>query len=406
MCTLIEKTISQICVTVVLVGISAHQVFATDYSDQRIRLGVLTDLSGTFSDIAGMGSVEAVKMAAEDFGLVNGIEVEVVSGDHQNKADIGSSVARQWFDEKGVDAIFDLTNSSVALAVSNIAYEKNRIVMVSGSSTTRLTTDSCTPNTIQYVYDANSVSNVIGKSILQSGGDTWFFVTVDYAFGLSLEAAATKVVEAGNGKVLGSVKHPLGASDFSSPILQAQASGAKVIALANGGTDTINAIKAAKEFSVTPTQNVVSMATTLTEVDGLGLENAQNLLFTEAFYWDLNEETREWSRRYFARTKKMANFYQAGMYSATLTYLKAVAAIGTDEAGQVMKYIKANPINDVFTKNGHVREDGLHVHDMYLLQVKQPSESKYPWDYAKVVAKVGGEDAFSPIVAGACKYVK
>jgi branched-chain amino acid transport system substrate-binding protein len=400
------KTFGKICLTALSMALPMSQAMADNYSDGKIRLGVLTDLSGTFSDIAGMGSVEAVKMAAEDFGQVNGTPVEVISGDHQNKADIASGVAREWYDEKGVDAIFDLTNSSVALAVANISYEKNRIAIISGASSTRLTTDSCTPNSIQYVYDANSVSNVIGKSILKSGGDTWFFVTVDYAFGLSLEAAATKVVQAGNGKVVGSVKHPLGASDFSSPILQAQASGAKIIALANGGADTINAIKAAKEFSVTPAQNVVSMATTLTEVHGLGLENAQNLLFTEAFYWDMNDETREWARRYFERTKKMPNFYQAGMYSAALTYLKAAAATGTDEAGNVMKYIKATPINDVFTKNGHVRADGLHVHDMYLLQVKQPGESKYEWDYAKVVAKVAGEDAFSPMVAGACKYVK
>ena len=399
-----EKKVA--CAISLLIAATTFPAAADGYSDGKITLGVLTDLSGAYSDIAGMGSVEAVKMAVEDFGAVNGTPVEVISADHQNKADIGSGVAREWYDEKGVDAIFDLTNSSVALAVSNISHEKNRIAIVSGASTTRLTTDSCTPNTIQYVYDANSVSNVIGKAIVKSGGDSWYFITVDYAFGLSLENAATKVVEAAGGKVLGSVKHPLGASDFSSVILQAQASGAKVIGLANGGADTINAIKAAKEFSVAPAQNVVSMATTLTEVDGLGLENAQDLLFTEAFYWDLDDETREWSRRYYERMKKMPNFYQAGMYSAALTYLKAAAATKTDEAGKVMEYIKSNPINDVFTKGGHVRPDGLHVHDMYLLQVKHPSDSKYPWDYVKVITKVAGEDAFSPMVAGACQYVK
>ena len=394
------------CTAILLVAGTVVPAEADGYSDGKITLGVLTDLSGAYSDIAGMGSVEAVKMAVEDFGTVNGIQVDMISADHQNKADIASGIAREWYDEKGVDAIFDLTNSSVALAVATISQEKHRIAMVSGASTTRLTTDSCTPNTIQYVYDANSVANVLGKAVVRSGGDSWYFITVDYAFGLSLQSSASKVVEAAGGKILGSVKHPLGASDFSSVVLQAQASGAKVVALANGGADTINAIKATKEFSITPTQNVVSMATTLTEVNGLGLDNAQNLLFTEGFYWDRDDQTRKWSTRYFERMSKMPNSYQAGMYSAALTYLKAAAATKTDDASDVMKYIKSTPINDVFTTNGRVRSDGLHVHDMYLLQVKSPSESKYPWDYMNVIATVAGEDAFSPMTPGACKYVE
>lgn len=374
-----------------------------------LRLGLLTDMSGVYSDFSGQGSLVAVRMAIDDFGgKVAGREIQLLSADHQNKADIGANIAREWYDQQNVRAIFDTTNSAVTLAVTAITHDKDRIVIIGGSSTTRVTGDSCTPNSIQYVYDANALSNVTGKALIAAGGDTWYFITVDFAFGHGLEKATSDVVREAGGKVLGSVRHPLNTTDFSSYLLQAQSSGAKVIALANGGSDTINAIKGANEFGITTAgkQRVATLLTFITDVHAMGLEQAQGIVLTEAFYWDLNDETRAWSRRFFEKTKRMPSMVQAAMYSAAMHYLKAVEATGTDDTATVMKWMKSTPVNDIFTKNGRIRADGLHLHDMYLMEVKKPSESKGPWDYYHVRATVPPEEAFSPMNPQTCKFVR
>ncbi len=389
--------------------LSAAQAQPGPAAAEDLRLGVLTDMSGVYSDFSGSGSVTAVQMAIDDFGgKVLGRRIHLVSADHQNKADVGANLAREWYDKQNVRAIFDTTNSAVTLAVTAVTRDKNRIVMIGGSSTTKVTTDSCTPNSIQYVYDANALSNVTGKAVMAQGGDTWYFVTVDFAFGHGLEKATADVVKAAGGKVVGSVRHPLNTTDFSSFLLQAQASNAKVIALANGGSDTINAIKGASEFKITQSgkQRVASLLTFITDVHGMGLDLAQGIVLTEAFYWDLNDDTRKWSRRFFEKTRRMPTMVQAGMYSAAMHYLKAVAASGTDDTAAVMAKMKATPVNDMFTKGGTIRPDGLHVHDMYLMQVKKPSESKSPWDYYHVKAVVPASQAFSPMTPGACAFVK
>lgn len=392
------------CCTALAASPMASQ--AGDYSNDAVKLGVLTDMTGVYSDFSGIGSVTAVRMAVEDFGgKVNGRPVSVIYADHLNKTDTGSAIARQWYDEENIDAIFDTSNSAVTLAVMKLTEEKNRIVMIGGSSTIKITTDSCTPNSVQYVYDANSLSNVTGKALVDSGKKSWFFITVDFAFGHGLEKTTSRVVEEAGGKVVGAVRHPLNTTDFSSYILQAQASNAQIIALANGGTDTVNAIKTANEFHVAPRQSVASLLAFINDVHSMGLAQAQDLILTEAFYWDLNDETRAWSKRFFDKTGKMPSMVHAGMYSAALHYLNAIKAADTDAAAEVMKTMKATPVNDFFVKNGHIREDGLHVHDMYLFQVKKPSESKYPWDFYKTLATVPGDKAFSPMTPGACKFV-
>ena len=390
-------------------GVAPAAAQSGKISDGAVRIGVLSDFSGTFSDFSGKGSLTAVQMAVDEMGgKVLGSPIEIISADHQNKADVGSSIAREWYDAKKVDAIFDVTNSAVTLAVMAIAKEKNGIVVIGGSSTTRATTDSCTPNSIQYVYDANSLANVTGKALIDQGGKTWYFITVDFAFGHGLEKVTTDVVNANGGKVLGSVRHPLNTSDFSSFLLRAQSSGADVIALANGGTDTINAIKGANEFGLTKSgkQKVASLLTFITDVHSMGLNTAQGIVLTEAFYWDLNDDTRKWARAFSAKTGRMPTMVQAAMYSATLHYLKAIQKAGTDATADVMKTMKATPVNDIFAQNGKIREDGLHVHDMYLMQVKKPEESKEPWDYYNIRARVPADRAFSPMQPGACAFVK
>lgn len=382
---------------------------SANFTDGVIRIGVLTDMSGPFADVSGTGSVEAAKMAVEKLGgKIAGTPVEVIFADHQNKADIGANIVREWYDQQNVRAVFDTSNSAVTLAVTAITHDKDRIVMIGGSSTTRITGDSCTPNSIQYVYDANALSNVTGKALIAQGGDTWYFITVDFAFGHGLEKATAEVVREAGGKVLGSVRHPLNTTDFSSYLLQAQSSGAKVIALANGGSDTINAIKGANEFGITTSgkQRVATLLTFITDVHAMGLQQAQGIVLTEAFYWDLDDRTREWSRRFFEKTKRMPSMVQAGMYSAAMHYLKAVDASGTDDTATVMKRMKATPVNDMFARNGHIRADGLHMHEMYLMQVKTPAESKAPWDYYHVRATVPPEQAFSPMNPGACRFLK
>jgi branched-chain amino acid transport system substrate-binding protein len=382
---------------------------AAGASDGVVKLGVLTDMSGPFSDFSGSGSVSAVRMAVADFGgKVLGKPIEVVYADHQNKTDVGANLAREWYEKSKVDAIFDISNSGVALAVMNVTRDQNKVVVLGGVSNTRVTTDACTPNSIQYVYDANALSNVVAKALLSQGADSWYFLTVDFAFGHGLEKTTADVVKAAGGTVVGAVRHPLNTTDFSSYLLRAQSSGAKVIALASGGSDTTNAIKGAREFGVGSDgrQRVASLLTFISDVHAMGLAQAQGVQLTEAFYWDANDDSRKWARRFFEANKRMPTMVHAGMYSATLHYLKSVQASDTDDATAVMAKMKSTPVNDFFARNGHIRADGLHVHDMYLMDVKKPAESKYPWDYYNIKATVKGEQAFSPMVPGACPLVR
>ncbi len=380
---------------------------AQGISDDVVRIGVMTDMGGALSDLSGKGSTMAVRMAVEDFGgKVLGKSVEVLEIDHQNKPDVASNRAREWFDVQKVDMVTDLTNSAAALAVIDIARQKNRIAIVNGAGATRITNENCTPNSIQYAWDTYAMANGTAKAIIKKGGDTWYFLTADYAFGHQSERDVTDVINSSGGKVIGSSRHPFNASDFSSFILSANTSGAKIIGLANGGSDTINAVKSAQEFGIDPAkQNLAGLAVFITDIHGMGLKAAQGLQLTEAFYWDLNEQTRQWSRRYFDRMKKMPTAIQAANYSSTLHYLRSVKEAGTDAAPAVMAKMKSLKVNDFFAKNGTIREDGRMVHDMYLVQVKTPAESKYPWDYYKVLATIPGDEAFQPLSKSACPLV-
>ncbi|MFG1358080.1 ABC transporter substrate-binding protein [Xanthobacter tagetidis DSM 11602] len=374
-----------------------------------VKLGVLTDMSGPYSDYAGNGSFTAVKMAVEDFGgKIGDTPVEVVVADHQNKSDVGVSIARSWYDVDKVDAIFDISNSAVALAVMGVTKEKDKAVLLGGVSTPKVTTDSCTPNSVQYIYDANVLSNVVGKAIVRDGGDTWFFLTVDFAFGHGLEKTTADVVKASGGKILGSVRFPLNTPDFSSFLLQAQASNAKIIALASAGADTTNAIKGATEFGISGSgkQRVATLLTFITDVHSMGLNQAKNLLLTTAFYWDADDATRAFAKRFHERMGKMPTMVQAGMYSAALHYLKSAAKAQTDAGSKVVAQMKADPIDDFFSRGGRIRPDGLHEHEMQLMRVKTPAESKAPWDYYALLSKVAAADAFSPMVPGACAALR
>jgi branched-chain amino acid transport system substrate-binding protein len=389
-----------------LAVVMSAPALAQQISGDAVKIGVLTDLSGVYSDFGGAGAVEAARMAVEDFGgKVLGKNIEVISADHQNKADVAASKAREWYDTQGVDLITESLNSSVALGVSKVATEKKKAQIVTGAATSRLSNEDCGPFTIHYVYDTYSLAQGTGAAVVKAGGDTWFFLTADYAFGHSLEKDTGDVVKNAGGKVLGAVRHPLSATDFSSFLLQAQSSGAKVVGLANAGTDTVNSIKAAFDFGITPKQQLAGLLTLVTDVHGLGIEQAQGLYTTEAWYWDQNDETRAFAKRFFDKIKKMPNSNQAGVYSAVTNYLKAVQAASTDDSEAVIKQLKTMTINDVFTKNGKIRQDGLHVHDMYLFQVKAPKDSKYPWDYYKQIAVVPGEQAFQPLSASRCPLV-
>jgi branched-chain amino acid transport system substrate-binding protein len=382
---------------------------AAGISDDAVRIGLLLDMSSLYADITGPGSVAAAQMAIDDFGgKVRGKPVQLVYADHQNKADIAATKAREWFDRDKVDAILDVAASGPALAVAPVAKEKNRIAVFSGPGSVRLTNEACTAVTVHYAYDTYALANSTARAVVEKGGNSWFFLTADYTFGTTLEKDATDVVNANGGKVLGSVRHPLNASDFSAFLLRAQTSGAKVVGLANAGGVTINAIKGAHEFQLTKDgkQSLAGLLVYINDVHTLGLDAAQGMLLTTAFYWDRNEESRKWSRRFFEKMKKMPNMSQAGLYSSVLHYLKAVEAAGTDETGAVMARMKQMPINDIFATNGRIREDGRMVHDMYLYQVKKPSESKYPWDYYRQVAVVPGDKAFQPLSASACPLVK
>jgi len=378
-------------------------------SDGVVKIGLILDMSSLYADITGEGSVTAARMAIEDFGgKVLGKPIELVYADHQNKADIAANKAREWFDQDKVDAIMDVAASATALAVVEVARAKNRIVVFNGPGSVRLTNEACSPVTVHYTYDTYALANGTGRAVVKNGGDTWFFITADYAFGQALEKDTTDVVKAEGGRVLGSVRHPLNASDFSSFLLQAQASNAKVIGLADAGGDFINAMKAASEFGITKSgkQSLAGLLVYINDIHSLGLKTTQGLYLTEAFYWDLNDETRKWSRRFFERMKKMPNMSQAGVYSTTLHYLKAVKAAGTDDTAAVMKKMREMPINDFFAKNGRIREDGRMMHDMYLFEVKKPSESLTPWDYYKLKATIPADQAFQPLSRSACPLVR
>lgn len=375
--------------------------------DDVIRIGVLTDMSGQFSHEAGEGSVTAVRMAVEDFGgKVLGKKIEVIVADHQNKNEVAVATARAWYDQQRVVMIQNLINSAVALAVANIAKEKNRIAIVNGSGSSRITNDACTPNSIHYSYDTYALAKGTGSALVKQGYDTWFFLTADYAFGHALEADTAAFVKASNGKVLGTVRYPIDASDHSSFLLQAQASNAKVVALAGSGTTFINAVKSAREFGLTPKQTLAGMLVWITDVKSMGLQQAQGLVLTNAFYWDRDDDTRAWSKRFYAKMKRMPHMGDAGDYSSTIHYLKAIAAAGTTDAAAVMKKMKETPINDFFAKGGRIREDGRMVHDMYVYQVKTPQESKYEWDFYKLLAVIPAAEAYRPLSESACPLVK
>ncbi|EPZ15730.1 ABC transporter permease [Thauera terpenica 58Eu] len=377
-------------------------------SDNTVKVGVLTDMSGTYSDLAGAGAVLATEMAIADFiaEAKPAFKVEMVSADHQNKADIASNKAREWFEREGVDTATELVTTSTALAVMKVAKEMNRVALMSGPASTPITNEQCNDVTVHYTYDTYALANGTAKAVTQQGGDTWFFLTADYAFGQALEKDSSAVVIANGGKVLGSVRHPFPAADFSSFLLQAQASGAKIIGLANAGADTTNAIKQAAEFGITPKQSLAGLLMFISDVHSLGLQATQGMYLTTGFYWDLDDDTRAWSKRFFEKQKRMPTMVQAGQYSSVLHYLRAVQATGTDEAGKVMAHMKATPIKDFFGKNGRIREDGRMVHDMYLAQVKTPAESKYPWDYYNIRQTIPAEEAFQPLAQSRCPLVK
>jgi branched-chain amino acid transport system substrate-binding protein len=374
-------------------------------SGDTLKIGVLTDMSGVYADFGGPGALLAAKMAVEDFGgKVFGKTIEVVSADHQNKPDVAKNITQQWFDRDNVDATFENLNSAVALAVSALGAEKNRLTVITGAATSRLTNQDCRPATsIHWVYDTNALANVVGKAVVEAGGKDWFFLTADYAFGHSLEKDTADVVKAAGGSVKGAVRHPLNASDFSSFLLQAQASGAQVVGLANAGGDTVSSIKAAAEFGITQKQNLAAMLMMVTDVHALGLNTAQGLYLTEAWYWDTNEETRAFAKRFAPRNNgKMPNMNQVGVYSSVSHYLKAVQKAGTDDTAAVRKIMGDTPINDVFAKNGKLRPDGRMVHDMNLYLVKKPSESKGAWDYYIHKGTVKGEQAFQSMDKSTC----
>lgn len=376
-------------------------------SDGIVKIGMLIDMTGVYADIVGPGAVIAANMAIADFGgKVLGKPIELIVADHQNKADLTAAKAREWFDTQKVDMLADVAATAPALAALEVAKQKNKIVLFPSAASSRLSNENCSAISVHWTYDTYALAAGTGRGVVKTGGDTWFFLTADYTFGTNLEKDTTEVVKAEGGRVLGAVRHPLNASDFSSFLLQAQASKAKVIGLANAGGDMINAIKAANEFGITKNQKLAALLVFINDIHSLGLPVAQGMLLTEAFYWDTSEESRKWSRRFFEKHKRMPNMAQAGIYSGITHYLKAVQATGTDETTTVMANMKATPVNDFMTKNGKIREDGRLIRDMYVYEVKKPSESNYPWDYYKLKATIPAEQAFIPLAKSVCPLLK
>src|SRR5947207_8530445 len=391
-----------------LIALLLSTTASAEISGDVVKIGVLNDMSGLYADIGGAGSVEAARMAIADFGgSVDGKKIELISADHQNKPDIGSAIATQWFDNDGVDAIVDVPTSSVALAVQQIARSKSKVFLISGAASSDLTGKACSPTAVHWTYDTVALANGTGTAVVKAGGDTWFFLTADYAFGHALERDTTAVVQANGGKVVGSVKVPLNTADFSSYLLQAQASKAKVIGLANAGGDTINSIKQAAEFGlVEGGQKLAGLLVFVSDVHSLGLKTAQGLQLTEAFYWDENGDTRAWSQKFFDKMKSEPTMAQAGVYGAAMHYLNAIKATGSDDGSTVVKKMKETPINDFMTKNGKILENGRLIRDMYLYEVKKPSESKGEWDVYKLISTIPGEQAFKRPGGNECPLVK
>lgn len=389
--------------------LSAVSANAQTASTKPIKIGVLGDMSGYNADISGPGAVEAVKMAVEDFGgKVLGRSIEVVSADHQNKPDISSTIARRWYDTEDVEVITDIVGSGNALAVMALANERKKLAFPVNASSSDINGKFCNPYTLQYNFDSYALAKATTNAILKTGGDSWFFITADYTFGHTTQRDVEAFVKAGGGKVVGGVRHPAGTADFSSFLLTAQGSGAKVIALANASSDTVNSIRTASEYGITRggKQTLAGMLFFLSDAHALGLNLAQGLTFTTSFYWDMDDETRAWSKRYFARVGKMPTMVHAANYSAITHYLNNVKATGSLDADAVMASMKKMPINDFYTKGGKIRDDGLMIHDLFLMQVKTPQDSKYDWDYYKLVAKVPSAEAFRPIEESQCPLLK
>ena len=376
-------------------------------SGDVIRIGFITDLSGLYADIDGPAGAEAIRMAIADMGgAINGKKIELLVADHQNKADVAAAKAREWFDTQGVDMLIGGTSSGTNLAMAKVALEKKKVFISVGSATSALTNDQCTPYTVHYAYDTTALAKGTGNAVVKAGGKSWYFLTADYAFGQQLQSDTSTVVKAAGGSIVGSVKHPLSASDFSSFLLQAQSSKAQILGLANAGGDTINAIKAANEFGITKTMKLAGLLMFINDIHSLGLKATQGMYLTDSWYWNRDAEARAWSRKFFEKMKRMPSSVQAGDYSATLTYLNAIKATGTDDSDKIMAHMKKTKINDMFAKNGYVRADGRMVHDMYLMQVKAPSESTEPWDYYKVVETFKGETAWTTKEESKCPLWK
>ncbi|WP_197046988.1 ABC transporter substrate-binding protein [Paucibacter sp. KBW04] len=392
-----------------LASLTACGAFAAQaqVSGDVVKIGFITDMSSVYADIDGAGGVEAIKLAIADMkGMAAGKKVEIIFADHQNKADVAASKAREWIDTQGVDLLIGGTNSGANLAMATVAAEKKRPFISIGAGSSALTNDKCTPYTIHYAYDTVALANGTGAAVTKGGGKSWYFLQADYAFGQALQADTAKVVAASGGKVVGTVKHPLNANDFSSFLLQAQGSGAQILGLANAGGDTINAIKAANEFGVTKTMKMAGLLMFINDIHSLGLKTTEGMYLTDSWYWNQSPEARAWSRRFFEKMKRMPSSLQAADYSAVTHYLKAVDALKTDDADKVLAKMKDTPINDFYTK-GHIRkEDGRGVHDMFLLQVKSPKESTEPWDYFKVVTRIPGDEAFTKLADSKCPLVK
>jgi branched-chain amino acid transport system substrate-binding protein len=387
---------------------TAGLMMATSAMAVDVKIGVLNDRSGIYADLSGEGSVVAARMAVEDFDAAGkGINVEIISADHQNRPDVASTIARQWYDEEGVDVIVDVPTSSAALAVHELTRERNKVFINSGAAASEITGSACSPNTVHWTYDTWALANGTGSAMVEAGSDQWFFLTADYAFGHALERDTMAVVEAAGGSVLGTVRHPFPGQDFSSFLLQAQASGAQVIGLANAGGDTVNAIKQAAEFGITQAgQSLAGLLIFITDVHALGLQDAQGLVLTESFYWDLNDETREWSDRFGEQMNgAKPTMVQAGVYAGVLHYLKAIESSGTDEAETVIAEMKAMPTSDPLFGEGEIRVDGRKIHDMYLFRVKSPEESEGAWDYYDVVSTIPAASAFRPLEDGGCELV-
>ena len=376
-------------------------------SGDTIKIGIITDMSGLYSDIDGQGGVEAIRMAVADMGgAVNGKKIEVVYADHQNKADVAAAKAREWFDTQGVDMLIGGTNSGTALAMARVAAEKKKVFIAIGAATAALTNEQCNAYTVHWAYDTVALAKGTGNAVVKAGGKSWYFLTADYAFGAQLQNDTSNVVKAAGGTIVGSVKHPLSASDFSSFLLQAQSSKAQILGLANAGGDTINAIKAANEFGITKTMKLAGLLVFINDIHSLGLKTTQGLYLTDSWYWNRDAESRAWSRKFFDKMKRMPSSLQAGDYSATLNYLQAVKAIGSDDADKVLTKMKATKINDMFAKGGFIRGDGRMVHDMYLMQVKSPDKSTEPWDYYNVVQTFKGEEAWTTKAESKCALWK